>query len=82
MRRSGISQISAAAAKIAWAIHEERRVATIATMYSTSDSFPFQSRPIALFKIESCPCARMIACWSTKLRNRRHEQHHSVERGG
>jgi len=38
MRRSGVSQISAAITKIAWAIHEERRLATIATTYSTSDS--------------------------------------------
>src|SRR5260370_14783949 len=66
MRRSGISQISAAITKIAWAIHEERRLATIATTYSTSDSLPFQSRPIAFLKSESCPCERIIACWSTK----------------
>ena len=52
IRRSGIGQISAAITRIAWAIHEERSVAIIATTYSIGDSLPFQSRPIAFFKIE------------------------------
>ena len=43
--------MSAASTKTAWAIHVERSVATIATIYSTGDSLPFQSRPIAFFRI-------------------------------
>jgi hypothetical protein len=45
MRPSGISQISAAIRKIVWAIHEDPRVAMIATIYSIGESLPFQSRP-------------------------------------
>jgi hypothetical protein len=63
MRRSGISQISAAIKRIAQAIREERSVAMIATMYNTGDSFPFLSRPMAYFRIELSPRVRMIACW-------------------
>lgn len=37
--------ISAAITKIVWAIHEERSVAMIATIYSIGGSLPFQSRP-------------------------------------
>lgn len=55
MRRSGISQISATATKIAWAIHGATRVARIARTYKTGDSLPFQSRPTAFFKIDSGP---------------------------
>jgi hypothetical protein len=66
MRRSGMSQISAAATKIPSEIHGESKVATIAAIYSKSESLPFQSRPTALFKIESGPYERMIACWSNK----------------
>jgi hypothetical protein len=63
MRRSGISQISAAITRIVQAIRDERSVAMIATMYNTGDSFPFLSRPIASFRIELSPYVRMIACW-------------------
>jgi hypothetical protein len=62
MHRSGISQISAAITRIAQAIREERSVAMIATIY-TGDSFSFQSRWIASFRIELSPCVRMIGCW-------------------
>jgi hypothetical protein len=51
MRRSGISHISAAMTRTAWAIHDERRVATIATIYGTGDSLPFQSRPIVFSRL-------------------------------
>jgi len=39
--------MSAEAAKIAWEIRGESRVATIAMIYSSGDSLPFQSRPTA-----------------------------------
>ena len=82
MRRSGISQISAAITRIAWASQTERRVATIAMMYSTGDSLPFQSRPIAFFKTEFGPLRTDDRLLEQVVGDRRHQQHHSVKRGG
>jgi hypothetical protein len=47
----------------------------MATAYSTADSLPFQSLPMAFLTIESGPCDAMNQSLQYQIRDPRHEQH-------
>src|SRR4029453_18174652 len=66
IRRSGMSHSSAPIIYRPKEIHCHQKAKGMAAAYSTGDSLPFQSPPMAFLRIESGPCDAMIRCCNLK----------------
>ena len=61
IRRSGMSHSSAPTTYRPKEIHGHQKATGMAAAYSSGDSLPFQSPPIAFLSMESGPCEAMIS---------------------
>src|SRR5215467_16088004 len=64
IRRSGMSHSSAPTTYRPKESHCHQKATGMAAAYSSGDSLPFQSPPIAFLSMESGPCDAMINCCS------------------